>query len=207
MTTKTIWWAIAAYLAVACLAAPAATLVLEPASGAINGNTGNTVGWGFTVTHTPNWIVITSASFCAGTSGVQTACIPMALGTFTDYISTQSLVLVGPSPNSTAVTQTFDSGAQTGIGGFQIIAASGQATGQIVLTYDVFSRSPDDPAFDPDTDTVSTDNFLTASASVTAAAPPPVTPLPPSLWLMLTAMLWLAGHQWWTRRRRAGIES
>ena len=157
----------------ACAAARAASLQLLP-QGALTGSNGSTVGWGFTITNAAagQWIEITSANFCTGTSGTTTACGAPAIGTFTDFISGYNDVIVGASPNNTTVTQSYTAASHAGTGSFQITASSGTATGQIVLTYNVFSRSPLDPAFDPDTDTVSTDNFLTASASVTVVAAP-----------------------------------
>ena len=152
----------------ACLAAQGATLTLAPVNGALAGPTGSTVGWGFTIQNTAagTWIEITSARFCSGTSGTNTACTAIPLGIFTDIVSGFNDIVVGLSPDSTSVTQSFSAGSM-GIGSFLITAASGTATGQIVLTYNQFSRSPHDPNFNPNTDTVSTDNFLTSPASVT----------------------------------------
>jgi hypothetical protein len=180
-----------------------ATLGLMPASGSLTGAPGATVGWGFTIANPTagTWIEVTSAAFCAGSSGTSTQCAPATIGTFTDYISGYGDVVVGASPDSTSVTQGFSAAGHQGIAGFLITAASGQTgTGQIVLTYNVFSRSPHDAAFNPDTDTVSTDNFLTAAASVTVVNAPPPTPAPPALWLTLTAGLCLLGERLWRRR-------
>jgi hypothetical protein len=197
---------------VACTAAAGSTLVLTPA-GDIYGLSGATVGWGFTITNTvSNWIEVTSAAFCTGTSGTNTLCTVATIGTFTDYISGYNDIVVGPSPDSTSVTQAFGNVAHTGIGSFLITAASGQTgPGQIVLTYNVFSRSPHDAAFNPDTDTVSTDNFLTASASVTvASAPVPTVPTLSQWGMVLLAGLLAAAaalelHR--RTRRRAGASA
>jgi hypothetical protein len=175
----------------ACMAAESATLVLAPVNGALAGPSGSTVGWGFTIANTTPgaWIEITSARFCSGTSGTNTACGAIPLGIFTDIVSGFNDIAAGPSPDSTSVTQSFIAGA-AGIGGFLITASSGQAAGQIVLTYNLFSRSPHDPNFNPDTDTVSTDNFLAAPASVTVTNP--VNPTIPTMstWgLVFLAML------------------
>jgi hypothetical protein len=160
-----IW---AALGAAGLAAAPAQTLTLTP-GGALTGPSGAVVGWGFTITNTTaQWIEITSANFCEGTSGTNTACTAATLGTFTDFISGFNDIVVGPAPDSSSVSQAFNTGTHSGTGSFQITAATGTTgAAQIVLTYNLFSRSPHDPAFNPGTDTVSTDNFLTASASVT----------------------------------------
>ncbi len=185
----------------ACLAAQAATLVLAPVNGALTGASGSTVGWGFTIGNTTAgaWIEITSARFCSGASGTNTACGAISLGTFTDFISGFNDIVVGPSPDNTSVTQPFSAGGNTGIGSFLITAPSGQATGQIVLTYNLFSRSPHDPNFNPNTDTVSTDNFLTSPASVTVSstAPPQNVPTLSTWGLVLLAILLVC---WATRR-------
>ena len=104
-----------------------------------------------------------------------------SIGVFTDFISGFESIVVGPSPESTSVTQQFDNLAHTGVGSFAIDsgATAGEiASGQIVLTYDLFSVSPNDPNFNPDTDTISTDNNLSADAQVTvgaASVPEPLT--------------------------------
>jgi hypothetical protein len=198
---KTRTWPVVLSCIMTCATARAATLQLLPQA-ALVGATGSTVGWGFTITNTTSgqWIEITSANFCTGSSGTATACALPSLGTFTDFISGYNDIVVGASPDLTTVTQTFSASTYTGIGSFQIIASNGSATGQIVLTYDVFSRSPDDPSFDPDTDTVSTDNFLTANATV-GVGTPPATPAPASLVLMLISVLALGA--WHVRRRFA----
>jgi hypothetical protein len=179
----------------ACLAAQPATLVLAPANGALAGPSGGTVGWGFTVGNTAagTWIEITSARFCSGASGTNTACGAISLGTFTDFISGFNDIVLGPSPDNTSATQPFSLGGNTGIGSFLITAASGQATGQIVLTYNVFSRSPHDPNFNPNTDTVSTDNFLTAPASVTVTNTSPQSIPTMSTWGLVILAILLVG--------------
>jgi hypothetical protein len=179
----------AGWVLCAALPALAQTLTLTP-SGNLTGASGSTVGWGFTIVNpTLKWIEITSANFCEGSSGETSSCTGPSIGTFTDFISGFNDIVVGPNPNSTTVSQAFKLTSDMGIGGFLITASSGTTgTAQIVLTYNVFSVSPDDPSFDPDSDTVSTDNFLTAPASVaiqasTPPSPPSETPAPPS-WLL-----------------------
>ena len=65
--------------------------------------------------------------------------------------------------------------------------APSPATGSIVLSYDLFSRSPLDENFNPDTDTVSNGNLISAPASVTVAVPEPAT------WTVLLAGLGVLG--------------
>jgi hypothetical protein len=151
-------------------------LTLDPVSGAISGLRGQTIGWGFSITNTTDWLLVTSASFSPAA----------AIGTFIDY--TQSnFVVVGPAPESTTVTQAFDTSTQSGIGSFTINPAApfGIVTGEIFLTYDLYSEDPNSPTFDPTSSLISTDNSLSAPASV-QVVPEPAT------WLgMISALVLL----------------
>ena len=154
---------------------------LDPSNGALSGLAGSTVGWGFTLSNTENYLVVTSAAFEPAT----------ALGTFTDFISKpDNFFVVGPGlGTSTVWAQSFDAAAQTGIGSFAISpgAAPGDvAYGNIVLTYDLFSKNPLNSLFNPDTDTLSNGNMLIANASVEVAGA--VVPLPASVWLFGSAL-------------------
>ena len=140
--------------ALVCAQAQATVILqLDPANGVVSGTPGATVGWGFTLSNNADYLVVTSASFTA----------PLSIGTFTDYISQQFFV-VGPP-----LRQEFDPILMTGIGSFAIdsnATIGSVVNNPIVLTYDLFSVSPNDPSFDPDTDTISNSNIVTASASV-----------------------------------------
>jgi hypothetical protein len=173
----------------AALAAP--SLELGPNGGALSGGPGEVVGWGFQLTNDENFLVVTSATFDAGPTW----------GSFEDTISADNFFVVGPTRNgSTVWAQKFDLGARTGIGRFTIddTAEPGHTVfGDIVLTYDLFSRSPLDAGFNPDLDTLSTGQVLTAYASVTSVAEP-------STWAcMLAGMLLLARTQGSARFGRA----
>jgi hypothetical protein len=151
----------------------APVLTLDPASGMISGTQGETIGWGFTITNTANYLEVTSSAFCL--NPVSTPfCTPPTIGAYTDIISSESTpVVVGPSPESTSVTQSFNAMTPTGVGSFQISgsAVNGSTNeGEIVLTYDLFSVSPNAPNFNPTLDTISTDNFLTTAAGVAVSA-------------------------------------
>jgi hypothetical protein len=153
----------------------AATLTLLPPSGNLFGSPGNTVGWGFTITNNMNYLLVTSANFCLDNT---TDCFNPSAN-FTDYIS-GNRVVVGPPPESPVVSQNFSVSPQRGIGAYTIPAndpIGDVVNGLVVLTYDLFTRSPNDPNFNPDTDLISNDNFLSQAGSVTtvAAVPEPAT--------------------------------
>jgi hypothetical protein len=164
------------------------TLTLTPAGGAITGTAGSTVGWGFTLTNpSTDFLVITGSDFCVGT--ITSPC-SNPLGSYTDFIGQQYFV-TGPSPESSSMSQSFDLLALTGMGSFLInpLALPGDsATGQLVLSYDLFNLSPNDGNFDSITNTVSNGNFLMTSASVTVTTPVAATP-EPSSWLLLASGL------------------
>jgi len=156
------------------------TFTLDPPDGAISGLPGTTVGWGFTFTNDTDYALITGTQFCDSTSSPLPAiCVPPTpdLGTYTDF-SAAGFLVIGPAPESPSVSEAFDNSLLTGIGSFAIDpGASGTESGIIVLTYDLYSVSPNDPNFDPTQDEVSGGNYLTAAASVSAVPEPGYVPL------------------------------
>lgn len=146
-------------------------LQLNPVGGALTGVPNATVGWGFTITNTTNYMEVTGSDFCEG--AIVSPC-PHTIGNYTDFIGAFNFIVVGPAPESPSVTQAFNLPALTGVGSFHINSTSNAgdvAAGQIVITYDLFSRSPDAVNFNPLTDTLSTGNSLTAAARVTVTGP------------------------------------
>lgn len=160
-------------------------LQLIPASGALSGLPGSTVGWGFTIANTTNFLAVTGSDFCEG--AIVSPC-PHTIGTYKDFIGAFNFIVVGPAPESPMVTQAFNLATMTGVGSFQINStahAGDIAAGQILISYDLFRRSPKDPNFDPSKDTISTGNRLTAAARVA------VTPEPASFGMAAMALMGL----------------
>ena len=176
----------------ACLLAASAQAAvmfqLDPVGGAVAGNPGETVGWGFTLANDTDFLVVTSASFVP---------TPLsAFGSFEDYISTGPLLVVGPSPESPSVTQAFSVLLRTGVGAFHISpTAKGPVGGSVVIHYSLFSVSPNDPNFDPDVDTLVPDGTLTARAAVDAVPEPGSFALVGIAALVLGLKLVKAGHR------------
>ena len=72
----------------------------------------------------------------------------------------------------------------------------------MVLTYDLYSRSPLNVLFNPDTDTLSTGNLLTANASVRVGMIPE-----PQTWTVLLAGIGLLGLSLRRQSRRTATSA
>ena len=165
------------------LAAQAAPLLtLSPSTGMVQGSGGTVVGWGFTISNPDqNYLVVTSAALCqtvvvAGLTVCDQLPSP-AFGSFTDYIAQFNFIVAGPSPENPMISQSFSQTLHTGIGSFAIApgAPYGTFAGQILLTYDLYSRSPNDPLFDAAADFIPpgpSGNTLTGNAAVSNVPEP-----------------------------------
>jgi hypothetical protein len=131
-------------------------------SGDLLGAPGSLIGWGFSLFNDTNYIEITSAQFCMEPVSFP-ACTAASQGSFTDYISQFSDIVLGPGEID---SQAFNSSLLTGLGSFAIdLSASNLAmdSGQIILTYNVFDGNPNNPGVN----LLLTDLTLSANASVT----------------------------------------
>jgi len=160
---------LAVSFAVGMQATPTPTITVTPASGTVAALPGGLVGWGFTLNYSApsDWVILTGSEFTGST----------VYGSYSDYLSlaTAPLYIAGPAPESSTVTQAFNSSSQLGLGAFQFNSTAlpgAVIAGNIVIHYSVFSEDPNNPAFDPGVDTV------VADATVTDAVKTVVTPEP-----------------------------
>jgi len=156
----------------ACLASAALSVNLQPATGQLNGQPGDTLGWGFSIFNfgLNQYDVVTSSWFCdPGQNPASTTCAP-ALGTYTDFIASNGTV-IAPNQN---VSQPYDPLAMTGLGSFAIFknAPAGGDAGTIVLTYDVYDADP----FSGSANLILSDQQVSTHASVEVQ--PTTTPVP-----------------------------
>lgn len=166
-----------------CVAAHAATLTLNPVGGLIEGAPGAKVGWGFTLLNPNDYLIVTSSDF-------QTV---NPIGVYTDTISPQ-FVVVGAAPESSFWTQDFDSVLDLGVGSVTISPAAApgaESIGVILLTYDLYSVSPNDPGFDPGLHLISSGLIATADATVRVSSSGPEVPEPSTLLAVALPLLLL----------------
>src|SRR5258708_4074684 len=92
-------------------------LTLSPATGAVNGLPSSLVGWGFSLSNSVNYAVVTAAKFCTTTVVAgSTVCDQYpdpSLGIFTDYIGQFNFIVAGPPPESPVVSQAFNAASLT----------------------------------------------------------------------------------------------
>ena len=178
-------------------------LTLNPSSGNLSGVPGALAGWGFTITNDSGYIEINSSQFCVAPVNFPVSCNPPTTGTYTDIISTDNDIIVGP-PGGTdpdSVMQAFDPVGLTGVGSFLIDSGAmpgASDAGQIVLTYTLTNLDPNDP----NAVVLGTGLILSADASITVSQPlpPPMVPEPATAGLLGSALLALLADA--PRRRK-----
>ena len=159
------------------------TLVLNPVGGALTGALGGTVGWGFTLSNSANFIEVTQSVFCLDAGpGPFNPCFSTS-SRYTDIISTPpSDVILGPGGS---LTQPWVVSSK-GVGSFNIPIAAPVglfASGNIVLTYTTFDADPNRGG-----NQLGGDLTVFAPASVTVTG----TPEPATLGLVGLALAGLA---------------
>jgi hypothetical protein len=181
---KRIVTAVALFILTTGLSVQASLLVdLTPAGGAVSGNPGGTVGWGYSVSNNSptEWLVLTLSEFNP---------LP-GWGSYTDYVALPAnFVLLAPSPGpGDSASQSFSIPLQTGTGSFLIdgLAIPGTtATGNIIFSYDRYDGDPTNGGnyIDPATTQVP------ASVTVLDASAVPE----PSTYLLLCLSLGVVGY-------------
>ena len=152
---------LAAVLLPGALQAAGPVLVLDRPDSRVYGRPGQTVSWGFRLRTDATYLFVTSVAFVPDSS----------LGAFTDDISPHNLIL-GPPPHMASLH---------GAASFHIDPAAPvqSVVGQLVITYNLYSRSISDPAFNPDTDLIQQGASVSASVRVEIVSGP-VGPTPPA---------------------------
>jgi hypothetical protein len=180
------------------------TLTLNPADGALTGEPGQTVGWGFTIQDDTFWVTVAGTDFCSsfntGDSFKCDSANPVPHGTYSDFsgfnfVDSPPSNMGGPdtSQQNFSYNPPCSLGPCTGTGAFTIDADTPIGTllrGVIVVDYDLWMGDPNNGGVQQ-----GGDNFVTAPASVY------VIPEPGTLLLMGGA---LAGLGLCLRRRRPG---
>jgi hypothetical protein len=124
-------------------------------------------------------------------------------GSYSDYIG----AFIAVAPLGT-LSENFDSGLQTGVGGFLIYSSANRgdlAVGQLTITYDLFGEDPTscDADSDPNCPGWAGEDTLTPAASVfvntSDYSPPSDTPEPATLTMIGVGLLGFG----FIRRRRA----
>lgn len=171
-----------------------ATTMLSVGTSTISGDPGQTIGWGFSLTNTTDYVVLNDSSLTFATP----------LGTYTDFIASQFIV-AGPVPESTIVTETFSSTGLTGLGSFTLNAGSIPGLSlmdTIRVDYSLFSEDPSSPSFDPN-------SFIssgTLSADVTVDVNPLAGGVPePATWAMFLVGFGAIGFMMRVLRNRGAI--
>ncbi len=125
-------------LVVAAAASAAPKLTLDPANGALAGEPGQTVGWGFTlVNSTSDYLSVTGTSLLNETNP--------SLGTYEDFIGTEGGIFAGSTFPGLSWKQAFDPVNARGLGEYILPSSAipGQSdSGIFLVQYDLFSGDP-----------------------------------------------------------------
>jgi hypothetical protein len=182
-------------------ASQAGVLAFDPTTGALDVQPGATTGFGYSITSSGYYILVTSDPACTITSGTGLATATCLINTYFQNVwDPQGGLVVGPNPTAPSVsslTQPFDATAATGA--VELLIDSSAPSGSHILgtvsfSYDVYSGDPNDfNNFDPFTQTIATGQLESDTFDVT------VVPEPASLWIAAPMALALMAFR---RRRR-----
>lgn len=168
---------------VAAAKADPITLTLLPANGAASGAPGDTVGWGFSLTNgSVNYLIVANSYFCQAGEDPFFGTCTQTLGTYSDFIAMNGVML---APNDSWV-EAYDGTVMAGVGEYAIdnAAAPGAVdAGAISVVYNLFDGDPfvDGVQIDGDFEIFNT-------ASVTVEDRTSEVPEPSSMLLLFGAM-------------------
>jgi hypothetical protein len=169
----------AACLTLAVRATP--TFSFDAAGGNLTGVAGGTVGWGFMISDPNEFVFISQTNFCPVSATVLSD-VPVNCPLTAEYNSFAfNTPIIGPSPDSPTLTESFNPATSMGYGNFNIAsnAPPGPIVGEIAIIYDLFTG---DPNTDPNANQIGGDTLFTLDASITVINPS--TPEPESMALM-----------------------
>jgi len=177
------------------------TLTLNPVNGALIGNPGQSVGWGFTISNDTLWLVVVGTDFCTNfntsTPDLFPCTNPVPGGTYTDFSQFNFVVSAPNVPDTSQQNFSYNPpcnvGPCTGTGAFTINPGTPVGTllsGVIVVEYDLFSGDPSGGGLQ-----VGGDLFITANASVFVVPEP-------GTWLLIGSTLAGLGFARFRRRKR-----
>jgi hypothetical protein len=143
----------------------ATVLTFNPPGGALQGNPGQTVFWNFHFANSVNFLLIDQVDYITLTP----------VGTFTDLFSATAPVIGPGEAVDGLASYSIDPPAPFGF----------LSTGQLVISYDEFLVSPNDPGFDFDRDHVNIDPETSSAAASALVVSPVAAPEPSTLALLL----------------------
>jgi hypothetical protein len=185
---KRILHLLAAGALFAGIAPATAVFAFDPIGGSLSGTPGSTVGWGFTISDSTEFVLIMQSDFCPpGSVEGDLTCPNSPVGTYNDF--TGGAPIIGPSPDSPSVTQAFVLATEQGYGSFHISPTAGIGTvlpGEIAIVYLLFTG---DPNTDPTATQIGGDNFTSLPASITVIGGATV-PEPSAILPLGIALLW-----------------
>ena len=168
---------------------------MNPASGLLTGLPGQTVGWGFSISSTTDYFVPTAVNFVPASGD----------GIFTDLLAPRLTTFVaGPAPGaSPSVTEAFNLVAGTGLAKFAVnggVPLGTLISGTILIDYDLFSVSPNDPSFDPGAHYIQSGPVIALDASILVGNANAGVPEPSSSLMILGGLTLLYSRRLLRRR-------
>ena len=171
--------------------AAAATLVLNPASGIVEGSPGQAAGWGYVLTNNSPFFDVLTFSFLLVQDGS---------GTYQDYLSLPQSFEVIPPGSINKLGQVFDASTGSGSGEFDIFPSATPAflDATLFLFYDEYGADPEIQSFPHSVgNLLQEDVTIQILPSAATEAPEPIFFIPSAL--LLLGMTWIVNRRVCTR--------